>query len=417
MTKVKITVVTVVSLISITFLTLILLWSAGIYLPWTRAPEGVNSRREMRDYCLNQITRPIQLEFYDEVVSISTEEIASIDIRIDKSSFKEFILGIKPVVYSTVHYNQDNIRNKLSSIYVKSQDAYISLDIDGKFHLNKEVMGRDFDIDLLANDLEQYVKTSSSKISMKKYLKKPSITEKDLLDKYDSIKWVNDWKISYTSGLNIDSKFLYSCWDSSYSIDLNKLNISSILNDLENFYNTADKEIDFTTSSGNSIKTKYNTFGIKVYRNKETEFIKNTILSKESVTDRVPETYGFDGINGTYIEVSIDRQHLWHYRNSSLCCESDCVTGMRNKHDTTTGVFYISEKINGKILIGEDYSTYVNKWLRLNNQGIGLHDAYWRSKFGDTVYYSGSHGCINLPKSFAYKLYDEVDIGIPVIVY
>ena len=52
------------------------------------------------------------------------------------------------------------------------------------------------------------------------------------------------------------------------------------------------------------------------------------------------------------------------------------------------------------------------------NGGIGLHDATWRSKFGGDIYVTnGSHGCINLPKDKAEKIYDIIDKNMPIIVY
>ena len=48
--------------------------------------------------------------------------------------------------------------------------------------------------------------------------------------------------------------------------------------------------------------------------------------------------------------------------------------------------------------------------------GQGLHDASWRSSFGGSIYsYNGSHGCVNLPVSFASQLYEEAKTGTPVI--
>jgi hypothetical protein len=50
--------------------------------------------------------------------------------------------------------------------------------------------------------------------------------------------------------------------------------------------------------------------------------------------------------------------------------------------------------------------------------GYGLHDATWRSSFGGTIYYySGSHGCVNLPKSAAKTIYNNVSVGTKVILY
>ena len=52
------------------------------------------------------------------------------------------------------------------------------------------------------------------------------------------------------------------------------------------------------------------------------------------------------------------------------------------------------------------------------NKGIGLHDASWRKTFGGQIYMtSGSHGCVNLPSSFAANLYSQVTVNTPVVVY
>ena len=48
-------------------------------------------------------------------------------------------------------------------------------------------------------------------------------------------------------------------------------------------------------------------------------------------------------------------------------------------------------------------------WMPFNG-GIGLHDASWRSKFGGEIYKnSGSHGCVNLPRSVAETIYNNID--------
>ena len=52
------------------------------------------------------------------------------------------------------------------------------------------------------------------------------------------------------------------------------------------------------------------------------------------------------------------------------------------------------------------------------NNGIGMHDAKWRSSFGGTIYKTGgSHGCINLPPSVAKTIFDNISAGTPVICY
>ena len=87
----------------------------------------------------------------------------------------------------------------------------------------------------------------------------------------------------------------------------------------------------------------------------------------------------------------------------------DCVTGRVPDRKTPSGIFFISECAKNKTLRGPGYASFVNRWMRLTNSGIGLHDATWRRSFGGSIYmHDGSHGCINLPKDFAYELYDWV---------
>ena len=52
------------------------------------------------------------------------------------------------------------------------------------------------------------------------------------------------------------------------------------------------------------------------------------------------------------------------------------------------------------------------------NGNIGMHDANWREKFGGTEYLTnGSHGCVNLPPSAAAVIFENVQAGMPVILY
>ena len=47
-----------------------------------------------------------------------------------------------------------------------------------------------------------------------------------------------------------------------------------------------------------------------------------------------------------------------------------------------------------------------------------MHDAGWRRQFGGNIYLrNGSHGCINLPREEAEKIYEAVYKGFPVVCY
>ena len=56
--------------------------------------------------------------------------------------------------------------------------------------------------------------------------------------------------------------------------------------------------------------------------------------------------------------------------------------------------------------------------MRLTNNGIGLHDANWRSSFGGSIFLKdGSHGCVNMPNEKAAQLFKEAEIGTITVIY
>ena len=125
----------------------------------------------------------------------------------------------------------------------------------------------------------------------------------------------------------------------------------------------------------------------------------------------------------SYVELDISRQHLWFYVDGELYVETDCVTGTVSQgYDTPIGVFYLLNKNRGVMLEGYNndgskYSSYVEYWMRFY-QGVGMHDAQWRSQFGGNIYKtSGSHGCVNLPFEKAEQIYEVIDETMPIIVY
>ena len=130
--------------------------------------------------------------------------------------------------------------------------------------------------------------------------------------------------------------------------------------------------------------------------------------------------------DGAYVEVDIQNQHVYFYRNGDCVLDSTCVTGKQTdpSRRTPTGYFSVIEKDTSRTLQGEinpstgkpSYESFVNYWIRFY-EGYGLHDASWRSNFGGDIYISsGSHGCVNLPYNVAKSLYSMVEYGTPVVV-
>ena len=132
------------------------------------------------------------------------------------------------------------------------------------------------------------------------------------------------------------------------------------------------------------------------------------------------------GIGQTYCEIDASRQHLWIYQNGSLAFETDVVTGLMDQtHYTPAGVYLLLDKQTDATLKGETlpngkrtYETPVSYLMPFTHTGIGLHDAWWKSVFGEGQnVWNGSHGCVNLPSDVAGTVYDLMTMTTPIVVY
>ena len=163
-----------------------------------------------------------------------------------------------------------------------------------------------------------------------------------------------------------------------------------------------------------TIQVSGGTYGWKINQAAETEALAAIIASGESTT-REPEysqkaaSHGANDYGDTYVEINLTGQHLFFYKEGKLVVESDFVSGNLAKGwGTPAGSYPLAYKQKNAVLKGENYRTPVNYWMPFNN-GIGMHDAKWRSSFGGAIYKTGgSHGCINLPPSVAKTIFDNI---------
>lgn len=364
---------------------------------------------------------------YNNYSLITENELLSfrnIKVHLDEipNSFLGILIndGIKEKTYHyeiEESYDYDSISDYLSEknkLMISSTNASISYnDINSEYEIVKEIQGTVLDVDKYINAFK-----TDKKVSFSDYYMKPTVSENDLLEEYQHYLDYKNWKIIYSNGteLNIPNDRIF--YDGTvFSVDDSF--VDDILNEILIDYNTVGKNISFHTTEDGDIDVKNITWGNVVDFDKEKSYIKELLKETKSEYDRFPICeIQRDDIGDTYIEVNKDKQHVWVYIDGELWGESDCVTGNLSNHDTPVGVYYISECINGKYLTGPGYKTWVNKWMRLTNSGIGLHDASWRRSFGGNIYKrDGSHGCINLPKNFAYDLYEISYVGMPVIIY
>ncbi len=359
--------------------------------------------------------RTIFFEFMDGSVKVPMTEVGVYTYNITMPVWYKALLDV-PVTTVTSDWNPDALYKTISAMYTPGTDAKLLYTKDG-WELIPENYNRDFDVDEVYSEVLAYHPEDVKSVNLRSLTNAPKVTAESLFEQYQQRQTYNDFHITYTCGIDINRDVLFED-EKSTPWDMDSIDIDWLENKLREVYDTTNHTLQFTTTDGEKVELPYKTYGVSVDWKNEAKVVKKLISECASEYSRVPKQVGYDSITDTYIEISIDQQHLWFYKDGQLVSETDIVTGLKNRRDTPTGVFYISERIPGKYLRGADYTTWVNQWMRLTNSGVGLHDAYWRSTFGKNIYeYDGSHGCINLPKDYAKKLYGLVETGYPVIIY
>lgn len=217
-----------------------------------------------------------------------------------------------------------------------------------------------------------------------------------------------------------DGKFIL---DEQGNFQMDELAVERFIDDLAQEYNTVGGVLDFNATRGETVQVEYVTYGTELDTEAEKTYLKEAFsqgIRESHVPAYLQEGYarGKNDIGDTYIEVDMGMQKLYAYKNGELLLETDIVTGnMKRKWDTPEGVNFVYNKQKNRTLRGQGYATPVDFWMPVNG-GIGLHDADWRKEFGGEIYKTnGSHGCVNIPKEVMPTIYEEYEIGTPVIMF
>ncbi|GCF92350.1 hypothetical protein NRIC_02410 [Enterococcus florum] len=134
-----------------------------------------------------------------------------------------------------------------------------------------------------------------------------------------------------------------------------------------------------------------------------------------------------------YIEVDLNQQRMYCFREGKRLVSTDIITGQYNKHTATVPGFHtIMDKqkdvsLSGELISGDgSYSVPVGYWMPFLSHGqtiteIGIHDTDHKLEaFGDKEAYRkgfGSYGCVNTPGKQVAKIFQHSYIGMPVFVY
>ena len=326
-----------------------------------------------------------------------------------------------------------------------STDASIQYNEEKKeFILVKQVQGTEIDPDKLETTVDTNLNAAfdtallgdTITIPLNKHVYiSPAVTAtEDMENKVTSLnsqlKKYRSTTVTYTFGSEtvvLDADTI-SSWlkAEGETLTLDEDAIKTYISDLANKYNTIYVPRTFQTSTGTDVTIEGNEYGYRIDQDGEYAQLVEDLKSGTAVTrDPVYSKTGYqrngtDDLAGSYIEVSLDAQHLWLYKDGNLVTETDIVSGKPVKgRETYRGAWPIAYKASPFNLTSAEYGydVKVNYWMPFV-YGQGLHDASWQSSFGGNRYKTnGSHGCINLPKDQAALIYETIDAGYPIIIY
>ena len=206
-------------------------------------------------------------------------------------------------------------------------------------------------------------------------------------------------------------------------VSLDESKVKDFVTHLSKSHDTFGIGREFTTTAGKKITVTGGNYGWWTDRPNTTAALTEAIKSGQSgefspVYFAEALVHGDSDIGEDYVEIDLDDQHVYVYKEGRLVVESDCVSGkVSTGNFTPDGTYAITYKERDATLVGETYSSPVKYWMPFNGN-IGMHDASWRSSFGGDIYLTGgSHGCVNLPRSKAAEIFENVKKGEPVVVY
>lgn len=364
----------------------------------------------------------------------------------DEQGMWSWILHLSDINFYTAEgkpgFEEDKLRSALNALNCVSgpdvtapADAYV--DYTDGVKIVPETEGTTIDTDKLYQVVSEAILSEQNRIDLDAsdcYVH-PSVTTEtpEFKEVTDHIRKYTDVTITLnvadtTEVINSEQITQWLYQDDNGDVALDKEKIRSYMYDMEDKYDTINKTRSFVNSYGNTVKIQPGTLGWSIAANNETEKIYNAILDGKSETrdieyDSEAPSWGENDIGNTYVEISIDNQHMWFYKNGSLIVETDVTTGTSSTgHDTPRGAFYINNKQMNVTLVSanpdDPYESKVTYWLPFKGNSYGIHDASWRSSYGGSIYiYNGSHGCVNTPLDKVKQIYENITIGTPVIIW
>ncbi|MDT2758755.1 L,D-transpeptidase family protein [Enterococcus xiangfangensis] len=303
---------------------------------------------------------------------------------------------------------------------------------DNGFEITPEKQGTTIDVDAAVTAFKEAAKTGKQNIDFDNYLAKPTITKDDATLKKTMDKMNAVAKIKATYSINgkefqIPTSDI-NTWliDDNGTMSLDQAKVTAYVTSLGEKYNTSSNPTEFNSTRRGKVSVPSGTYSWTINTASEVAALTEQILAGKDFT-RSPIVTGATTadkalIDKTYIEVDLENQHMWYYKDGKVAIETDIVSG-KPSSATPAGVDYVWSKETNKTLKGQnddgsDYASPVKYWMPIDWTGVGIHDSDWQPAYGGDLWKTrGSHGCVNTPPDVMAKLYNTVEVGTPVLVF
>ena len=349
--------------------------------------------------------------------------------------------GKQYTMEASMTYDQEKLAGAIAALdcmqaenVTAPQDAYLTQQEDGTYVIVPETEGNTLDAGKVEELLAAAVESGGTEIDLAAedcYLK-PDVYQDDgalkaeaaIRNRYSSITITYQMGGGVTETLDKETVASWFSLDENLQPSIDRDAVAAWVNQLADQYDTIGSFLPFVTSNGETVYPESRTYGWQMDREAETEELYQLLLKGDSA-ERSPvwlesaAARGENDIGDTYIEIDYTNQRMWYYKDGQLLVETPVVTGNVNAGMASPeGVFCIVGKEEDAVLTGEDYKTPVDYWMPFY-EGVGIHDAdTWRTAYGGDIYlWSGSHGCINTPTAQAAVIFQNVEVGTPVVCY
>ena len=352
---------------------------------------------------------------------------------------------------SSVSYDENLFEKKIDSLKcmknnIEPEDAYIRECEDG-FEVVPEIEGTKVDREKLLADIKEAVTTGRTVANLEEddcYIN-PSVYAENLTKDCQQMNDLTDVVITYDFSDRKESvnRAVIKEWltrNENGDLVLDKTAIAKYIAGLAEKYDTVGTERTFSTYDNQDITVSGGNYGWVIDQKKETDVLYQDILDKktevrEPIYEQTAESRNTNDIGYSYIEIDLTRQRMVLYQNGTPIAD----TGFAASSSTPTGVYRLGEKQESAIPGNTEANSgkngvSVSLWMPFTDE-LGIYgdpeliitgadiaaDTFGSSENMDfsSSYncWESTEGCIAVPEEEAQIIYQNVNSGLPVIIY